>query len=694
MGIELSEYFERWYQEVEYEAEACGTFREEAFVTLAADILVDAGELQTFDYQPLVGRKGMRIDGSGGDPLESNDVLTLVIADLNQHRAIESLTQTSLNTTFNRARSFVQHCLDEEFRDGLDETAPVFGLADMIAARWKVIDRIRIILVTNRRLSHLVDGREAEEIGGKLVAYNVWDIGRFFEFETSGKGREEIEIDLVDEFGHGFPVLPAHLDSAAYAAYLMVVPGRDLAAIYHRWGARLLEQNVRVFLQARGSVNKGIRNTLQNDPEMFFAYNNGVTATAEEVRCEDTVSGTRVVWLKNLQIVNGGQTTASIHAASRSKDIDLDRVFVQMKLSIVDSARTMEVVPKISEFANTQNRVSAADFFSNHPFHVRIEGISRRLSAPSRDGTFRTSKWFYERARGQYQDERGKLSGAKRKAFDLEFPRSQVITKTDLAKFENVWRLIPHTVSMGAQKNFANFAHFVSAEWDKDAEQFNERTFRHAVAKAILFKEMERIVSKAEWYEGGYRANIVAHGISRLAHEVKSRRRMIDFDGIWQQQVISSALAESLALAAKAAQDVILSPQGGVRNISEWAKKEECWTAVRQHGVVLAPGLDAELVSLEIDDEDRRNARNGQKADDRISAQLQVLQLGAEFWKAVSQWGLQNRQLTDKDMGILKRAIDADRGGRIPSELQSLHLVKLIRRLEQEGCPHSLPRHG
>ena len=249
------------------------------------------------------------------------------------------------------------------------------------------------------------------------------------------------------------------------------MPGRVLAQIYDRWGARLLEQNVRVFLQARSKVNRGIRRTIETQPQMFFAYNNGLTTTAEAISLSPSDGSLLLRRLKNFQVVNGGQTMASIHAAHRGR-IDLSQVFVQMKLSVVDPERANEIVPSISRFANTQNRVNAADFFANHPFHIRMEEFSRRILAPSPDGTFRESKWFYERARGQYADARSLLTSAGRKKFDLDYPRAQLFSKTDLAKYLNVWRGKPHTVSMGAQKNFADFASSVGSEWEKDADFF------------------------------------------------------------------------------------------------------------------------------------------------------------------------------------------------------------------------------
>ena len=210
-----------------------------------------------------------------------------------------------------------------------------------------------------------------------------------------------------------------------------------------------------------------------------------------------------------------------------------------MKLSIVDPEQTEEVVPKISEYANTQNRVNAADFFANHPFHVRMEEFSRRIHAPSPDGTFRETKWFYERARGQYADARSLLTPAQRKKFDLENPRAQIFSKTDVAKYLNVWTPRPDRVSLGAQKNFAHFAEDIGNAWVKGKDNFNEAYFKETIAKAIIFKRTEKIVSAQSWYQGGYRANIVAYAISKMAHDVTNKKLAVDFSAIWKTQALT-----------------------------------------------------------------------------------------------------------------------------------------------------------
>jgi hypothetical protein len=405
--VPLDEFYTEFFQDIIAGADVDGQLKEDTFFDRFCDQLIEAGELDSADRAPYARPSGgLRIDGYGGDPLESAGVLSLIVLDFNQSPEIANLAGSEMDAIFKRASNFMEKALETKFRNSLEESSPAFGLADMIASRWSSISKVRLFLLSNRRLSAKVDGRDATVIDGKNVTYSVWDIDRLHRFVTAGHGREEILIDLTNDYGGGIPLLEAHQPEADYEAYLAVIPGGQLAAIYDKWGARLLEQNVRVFLQAKGGVNKGIRNTIENDPAMFFAYNNGLTATAESITAERNESGLLLIALRNLQIVNGGQTTASIHTAFRKK-VDLSKVFVQIKLSIVPQERTVDVIPKISEFANSQNKVNAADFFANHPFHVRMEDFSRRVFAPSPDGTFRASKWFYERSRGQYQDSQG-----------------------------------------------------------------------------------------------------------------------------------------------------------------------------------------------------------------------------------------------------------------------------------------------
>lgn len=684
MPVELEEFHEQLFQDVLSSADAGGEYLEDSFFDQFCEYLIDAGELETADRTQFLSQRGLRVDGYGGDPLNAEGVLSLIIVDFQQADVIGTLTASEMDAIFKRLTNFLTRSLEPDFRNGLEETSPAFGLADLIAQRWQDTVKVRLILISNRVLSARVDGRPAGEVLGVPVTYSVWDLGRLHRFAASGSGREEIMIDLEADFGGGIPVLPAHLSEAGYEAYLMVVPAPQLAAIYDRWQARLLEQNVRVFLQARGNVNKGIRTTIENEPEMFFAFNNGVTATAEAVTTKVKGSGVVLTAMRNFQIVNGGQTTASIHAASRKKGVDLSKVFVQMKLSIVEPARAVDVVPRISEYANSQNRVSAADFFANHPFHVRIEEFSRRLLAPSPDGSFRESRWFYERARGQYQDARGLLTVAQRKKFDLDYPKSQVISKTDLAKFLNSWWGHPEIVSRGSQKNFAEFAREIGREWSSNQDEFNEAFYRHAIAQAIVFRETERLVSAQPWYQGGgVRSRVVPYAIAKLAHDAAGHGKYVDFDRVWRSQGLPADLRDSLTVATRAVHDVIVDAGSENPNPLEWAKQPACWSRVKALDVQWPAGWLGTFLTAEQRAESRKAAVKDQRVLNGIEAQTAVVQAGGGFWQGVRDWGQSRDLLSPKDADIL--AVAASVPNRLPSEKQSVHALEVLRRLQTEG---------
>ena len=368
---------------------------------------------------------------------------------------------------------------------------------------------------------------------------------------------------------------------------------------------------------------------------------------------------------------------------------DLSQTYVQMKLSVVDSQRATEVVPRISEYANSQNRIAASDFFANHPFHIRVENFSRRIYAPSAEGTFKQSKWFYERARGQYADGRGRKTRAQRKKFDIEYPRRQKFTKTDLAKFLSVWEGLPHIVSLGAQKNFAAFARRVGTAWEKSKNDFNEEWYREAIAKAIVFRATERIVSAQPWYQGGFRANIVAYTIARISHQVGTMKRSMDFQAIWRRQEPGPVLQNAIAVVSKRVHDVLVDPPEGMRNVTEWAKKELCWGRVKDLGISWPPGLDNELVSAEEKRASKRSARREQRMLDGIEAEIAVFKAGPAFWKQVLAWGKRESLLSPKDISILR--IAAQGGPRPLSEKQAVRTVRVLTRLQKEGFREELP---
>ncbi|MEM7599865.1 MAG: AIPR family protein [Verrucomicrobiota bacterium] len=682
---EINEFALTLQEDVRLLSEANGLSMEEAFFARVSDTITGSGEVDLLEYFHHRGttQSGIRVDGWGGDPRRGGE-LTLFVVDHADNNDAPTLTGTELNSLFKRPLRFLKAALDEGWRNRLEETSPGFELSEMISARWKSIQKVRLLLVTDRKLSSRVDGREMTDFHNRKVSYSVWDINRLARIEGSSLAREEIVVDL-EQHGGSLAVLPAHMPNSPYAAYLAALPGAVLASIYERWQARLLEQNVRVFLQARGNVNKGIRNTIEEAPEMFFAYNNGITATAEAIEIEDREGIPTLTKITNLQIVNGGQTSASIHAASRAGK-DLSNIFVQMKLSILDSERAEKIVPDISKFANSQNRIAAADFFSNHPFHVRMEEISRRIFAPAREGQFTQSRWFYERARGQFADLRSRLTPAQRRKFDLEHPRPQLFTKTDLAKAEMTWRKRPEIVSLGAQKNFAHFAHQIGKEWDKNEAAFSEEWFRNAVTKLLVFRKTERIVSDAAstWYTGGLRANTVCYAIAKLVHDLDQDKLSIDLQKLWSMQGIPDVLIDALDQYAEVMHMHLLAPPTGGSNPTEWAKKKACVESALAQKVELRSDLTDLIVGVE---ESRSRSAAGKRDQimiNGIQAQTKVVEVGAVGWEDLKEWAKKtSMRLTPAEAGILEAATRIRH--KPLSEAQAIRAIAILERASASG---------
>lgn len=649
-------------------------------------ILEAEGELETAErcgWRGASSGKTLRIDGHGGDPRESEGVLSVIVCELHEDDVPVTLNAADAKKIFGHLINFVAAARRRDFRDSLHLETPEFGTATMIAEAWSAVTKVKLIIVTNGIYSARTDAKLAGTIGDMPVTYNIWDLTRLHRIETTGS-KEKIVVNFAEEFGGALPALAASGAETEFPSYLAVIRGRQLAEIYDRWGARLLESNIRSFIQAsRRSVNEGIRDTIRDNPRMFFSYNNGLSATADSLETRADGAGVRILSARNLQIVNGGQTTASLHAALRHSPENLDQVHVQIKVTVVPSDRSEDVVPNISKFANSQNKVSAADFFSNHPFHLWIEGYSRRVAAPPSPGGNRQTKWFYERARGQYQVERAKLGTADRRRFDSEHPKSQLFLKTDLAKVELSFRQKPDVVSRGAQKNFAAFATEIGSAWATSEKRYDEIWFKRLVGKLIIFRTLEKAIPKQEWYPGGYRANIIAYGISKLVHDAEKLEKVLDLDRVWAEQAVPERMLHALLAASEAAADVITDPQSGVRNITEWAKKQACWSSVMRAAPAYGDDLADQLIEP---DEARVVQRDGRRDEAMVSgieAQTQVIGLGGAFWSRLRQWAAPNRAFSMKDDGILKACSQLER--RLPSEKQCVMAVAILQRAREEG---------
>jgi len=684
--MDIQEYYRDFMQEIYARSGAEGESNISTFTERMCELLEEQGIIESFR---LIGYKktsrGIRVDAC--ELNDDTEVLTLFVVDFRFDNTIGDLSQADITKHFNRAEKFLTSSLERTFHQKLEESASGYELAREIFEKRSEISRVRLYLLSNAELSKRVESVEERELSGFPCSYDIWDISRLYRLEASGKAREDIVLDFREYSETGIACLPASTGAGNLEAYLMVMPGILLADLYDHYGERLLEQNVRTFLQFRGKVNKGIKNTIMNEPGMFFAYNNGLSVTADSVVTNKNHD--RIESVTNLQIVNGGQTTAGIFTAMRKNRADLSNVYVQVKLSLVPRDKVETVVPRISECANTQNKVTAADFFSNHPFHLRIEEMSRRIWAPSPEGGLRETHWFYERARGQYSNAQANLTPSRQSEFLSQYPRDQMFTKTDLAKFENSVDMLPNVVSLGAQKNFAQFAEKIGREWDREGTnaQFNELYFKDLIAKSILFRYLDNSIMKRDWY-GGYKANIVTYSLAKLADVVSSTGKRLDLGRIWKEQGLSSALKEELLVIAEAVNQEIQNTPDENMNVTEWCKKKGCWDRMQKLDLPLSEDLLLELIGSEEMRGRETGAKKVQVMVSGIDRQKYVVEKGSDYWERLRQWNAGIRILIPKEKDILGIACSIP--NRIPSDKQSQILMDIERKAIEEGFPSNI----
>jgi len=695
--MELNEFRDDFLEGVRARVSDHSLSSDSAFVYEVSDRLSEAEEFQDFIPCQFIGtgirNKSIRIDGFEFDEADSS--LRVLIVDFSGDPNLETVTRTRVDQIFGQLRAFIEFCLAGGFEtvedaDNLDSQVRAF--ASLIKSSKHSISRYRFYLVTDSVMSDRIKDLPEDEIDGVIVEYHVWDILRLYNVAISALGTEELEIDFTEFTDEGLSCLPAS-KSEDFDSYMCVIPGKALASIYEKYGSRLLEGNVRAFLNTTGKINKGIQGTIRSTPDKFFIYNNGISATATDVKFEDSDGGHRITSAKYLQIVNGGQTTASLFVALKKDKADLSKISVQMKLTVVkvrDSDTLGNMIQDIAKYSNKQNKVSDSDFFSNHPFHMGYERLSRRILAPAAAGAQFNTYWFYERAKGQYLNEQSKMTVKQKKDYQREHPRSQLVLKTDLAKSENSWRMLPHIVSLGAQKNFSGdkpgtFARYIDDEWGIDGAKFiNDVYFRDSIARIIVFKFVERMVSDADWYKGGYRAQIVTYSIAKLASMITelSPGISVNFKQIWNIQSVSSAMANQLERVAQVVSQTINRTPVANMDVGEWCKKADCWNLVKQASIELSTEFKKELLSSDEKQEIMKEGRAQGRLDAKINAEIEVISLGDHYWKKLHDWSKQFSPLYGRDENLV---IAASRKGWLPSDKQAKELLRIQSEMIEQG---------
>lgn len=749
--MDYQEYKHDFLESLRNDSAISGAETEDEFLNRTLEILTDFNEIEDpvrigMGDKPRKNKSLMRIDGYSFDEVDRS--LILLISDFQDSYNTDNLTETRVDELYWRLYNFLDETCNGDINEYFDASDDILKVARLIRRRINAVGddpemllKIKFFIITNKELStKLLDKNLLEttirkkkgrskttkttkkikkaDFNGKPLEINLWHPERFFEMENSNNN-DPIVIDIENDFPElgikGIPCIKGNIgEDLGYEAYIAIIPGKLLASIYIEYGSKVLEGNVRAFLGTNGSksVNSGIKKTINTDPTKFFTYNNGIATTAADVEIEETNGETLITHIVDLQIINGGQTTASLaEAVLKRTNIDLDGIFVPMKLTVIEDRETENeegvrfydrMVQDIAKFANSQNKVTAADLFSNDPFHIWMEKMSKKHLAPPALYAIPTG-WYYERSRKKYLQEQIKLRGEDAKRFTLKFPKKQIINKEQLAMYLTAIDLKPHIVSKGKNWTMKEFGTKIGQDYRSNKALFNEFYFKRCICAAIIFRSVDLYLESNKdsakkptgfWYKsGGYKGNIVPYTIAKILSSIP-KGYTLNWDYIWQKQSLSPAFMREVEKVAKITNDFICDSHGVI--VTEYCKRASTWDEYRDTvKYELSADFINELMPENLIKEQEASAKAEQKEINDLQVVMEVVSKGADYWNKLMTAGLQKSLLSYQEQTAVKQVINMAMTGNVPASssgkvpFKTMTTIKLVLavkdKLEAEG---------
>lgn len=574
--MELLDFLRDTQAEVRAQMSDGAPYAEIVFTEVVMQHLAEIGmtsEPSVCHFQGKMGNANLRLSGFAMS--EDADELDLFVSLYDGVDELTPISDVDTKGAVQQCLRFLTLCAEGKMAPKLDPSTDVYSLAITIQGVYDALEQVRVFVLTDRVAKS--KSFKTLEVGSKNVRLEVMDIERLHRHWSEGKPRDELVVNFEEVSGAPLPCVFVPGEAGAYDYALTAIPGEALRLIYEKYGTRLLEANVRSFLSVKGKgVNAGIQNTLRTAPENFMAYNNGIVLVVDEMRLSQPSNGSPgIVWLRGMQIVNGGQTTASLYfSKKRFPDTDLSSVRVPTKIIVLkedDPVQEEALVSDISRYANSQNAVKQSDLSANKPFHIDVERLSLSVFCP--DGV---GRWFYERAAGSYNTmlAREGVNTAKGKALKVAIPTTRKITKTDLAKYIVAWEGLPDVVSLGAQKCFDRFmSSMTSAGGESAYTAPGAADFKAMVAKGIVYKATQKLFRPMFQ---AFQANVAAYTVCMMARHFGDS---FDLTKVWERQTVSQELLNQLGIWGKEVNTVLHKTASG-RMVSEWAKRPECKEAV------------------------------------------------------------------------------------------------------------------
>jgi hypothetical protein len=632
-------------------------------------------------FYERTGRRNRKILIHGYNYDDFDNSLSLFVCDFSGNNEMKTITKTTFKDYVNHAVAFIEDSLSGDIENSSDSSDDGYGLAQDIRKSKDKIERYFIYVISDSKRSDQFNTFEEKNIDGKNLICRILDIEYYYDALLENSEPDSIVIDVKTISGiDGIPCMDASIGETDFKSYLSVMPGTFLAKIYKEYGSKLLDSNVRSYLGLKGDTNKGIRKTIQETPELFFAYNNGITTTATSIKRDDLG---RITEFENLQIVNGGQTTVSIYNEWKKNNLSIDAVYVPMKLTVATPEEAKKIVPNISRYANTQNAVKKSDLDSNTEFQKMMQYYSRNTRIPQSNESMGSKKWYYERTRNQFNTDPDNVNDSYN--FKRQYDKKRKIDKLDFAKYRYIIEMRPDLVAKGREEYYNKYFKIeVAKQWEENKEYYNVNYFKETIAMVILYKQVYSEIPKREWFNGrsSIKAPLTFYPISKILYELSQRDRRLDLLKIWEEQRADDVVIRQIVSAAKVFCDYLdfkIIKEGKLA--TQWVKKPECWEEVRQ----LHVDFDNEILNYSITDNQYKSSYKKAETIEKevnVNTMKEAVFKNPLYWKQLQMWFEKNlRSLTAAETTLVTRAINKN----TLSEYQINKLQSLVEEAKSNG---------
>jgi hypothetical protein len=623
-------------------------------------LLVDAKLLDSEDWNDsyfLNSAENLKLNGYTVN--ESSERLQIFIVDessidlTSTEKNLQISTKSHYENQFKRVTKFLNKAIKGYLIDDVQDADPIRPLLSQLSSAIgkEQFDVIEIFLIsatatTENRGSipqpKKIDfedenisvsfTRNRERVNKELlIIKHLVDLNFLYNVLISQGNRESLVIDFEVLFDYKIEVIKA-AEEENFESYLCVLPANIISELYKRYSSRLLEKNVRSFLQFKGA-NKEIRKTIRDSPEKFIAFNNGITITSTAKEIESINGKLFIKSLTDFQIVNGGQTTASIYFTQKD-GFSIDKVKIMAKINVardVTEEGLDTLISDISRFSNSQTKVSNVDLSSRSTQLNKIKALSESIITPS------GRKWFFEKSRGEFNTKL-RIAGSNKARIEKEYPKNYRFSKEQLGKYFTAWGDQPYVVKKGGEKVFRYFLEEITGELrGKKAVNINRDFYEQLISKIILFTQLEKIYGQGKHSMGQIRSAVVPYVISiiYIYSDGAKEGKKFDLSKIWKKEKLENDLVTFFT-------ELMKLMNGLIKNYSEsddygeYSKNKKLWDNIsvsKEIEKFMTSKISQDILvrySIVV-----KEIKNGVKTEvdfEKIQMNIEVLSKGIEFY--------------------------------------------------------------